>query len=500
MPILDLNCKLKKQNRMNKPFIFLMLIFVPSAVFSQSVPVELRKETTQYGITWEFERPKQTGQFITGDWWVVGPVSIVKITPGPLPVSADNSKISINHWNDTSLKTDTTMRNGSAVVLKTGQTQSYDSRGGAFDLNGCITLPYKLETNLSLISSISNPALPVNNFCKKILPESEQECQTVMKTAAVLTCLDAVPPAGAFRPPYVGTSKPIFRAEEIQWELLPKLQAVGEVPSWEEYERYFQRPWIDHLLSWSQQELVPNENQPNYGREYARLVSTASLMLCLDVPQKQKEKLTIELIQRGIDLYGLAMNGGYWNEGGGHSSGRKWPILFASIMLKKPELAELPETAFFQEDTQTYYGKGWFGQTVLWQMIMHHGKRDTYEEKPPEQWEKWDKTSESYRVCCTAISWVGTALAARYMNAIKIWEHDAYFDYVDRWMREDDPYQEARGNYPRPAGETKTFDPFVTNMWKAHRENSPEQEMSGIYRKWVWQGNKGIWVANEKDK
>ena len=290
MPILDLNCKLKQQNRMNKPFIFLMLIFVPSAVFSQSVPVELRKETTQYGITWEFERPKQTGQFITGDWWVVGPVSIVKITPGPLPVSADNSKISINHWNDTSLKTDTTMRNGSAVVLKTGQTQSYDSRGGAFDLNGCITLPYKLETNLSLISSISNPALPVNNFCKKILPESEQECQTVMKTAAVLTCLDAVPPAGAFRPPYVGTSKPIFRAEEIQWELLPKLQSVGEVPSWEEYERYFQRPWIDHLMSWSQQELVPNENQPNYGREFSRLVSTASLMLCLDVPQEQKEK------------------------------------------------------------------------------------------------------------------------------------------------------------------------------------------------------------------
>jgi hypothetical protein len=53
----------------------------------------------------------------------------------------------------------------------------------------------------------------------------------------------------------------------------------------------------------------------------------------LDVPQKTKEKLTIEMIQRGIDLYGLAMAGGSWNVGGGHSSGRKWPILFASIML-----------------------------------------------------------------------------------------------------------------------------------------------------------------------
>lgn len=483
---------------MYKPFIFLILIFIAHVVFSQSVPVELRKQISQYGITWEFEKPMQTGQFITGDWWVVGPVTIVKITPEPGSVSADKSKISINHWNDTSLKTDTSMRNGSSVVLKAGYKQSYDSRGGDFDLNGCITLPYKLNPNLSLISSISNPTLPVDNFCKNILWEGEYKCQTVMKAAAVLTCLEAVPPINALRPPYVGTSKPIFLAEEIQWQLLPKLQASGEVPSWEEYERYFQRPWIDHLMSWSQQELVPNENQPNYGREYSRLVSTASLMLCLDVPQKQKEKLTIEMIQRGIDLYGIAMNGGYWNEGGGHSSGRKWPILFASIMLNKPKLAELPETAFFQEDTQTYYGKGWFGQTVLWQMIMHHGKRDTYEEKSPNQWEKWDKTSESYRVCCTAISWVGTALAARYMNAVKIWGHDAYFDYVDRWMREDDPYREARGTYKRPGGESQTFDPFVTAMWKAHRKNAPEQEMSGKNMKWVWQGNKGVWVLNEK--
>lgn len=483
---------------MNKSIGFLILVFFTSMVFAQTVPVELRKEISQYGITWEFEKPAQTGQFITGDWWVVGPVTIVKITPEPGPVSADETKIQLNHWNDTSLKTDTTMRNGSAIVLKAGYKQSYDSRGGDFDLNGCINLPLKLELHRSLISSISNSTLPVDNFCKKIIPEREQKCQTVMKTAAVLTCLDAVPPAGAFRPPYAGTEKPIFLADDIRWELLPKLPAAVEVPSWEEYERYFQRPWLDHLLSWSQQELVPNENQPNYGREYSRLVSTASLMLCLDVPQKQKEKLAILMIQRGIDLYGLAMNGGYWNEGGGHSSGRKWPILFASIMLKKPDLTELPETAIFQEDTQTYYGKGWFGQNVLWQMITHHGKRDTYEEKPPEQWEKWDKTSESYRICCTAVSWVGTALAARYMKAIKLWGHDAYFDYVDRWMREDDPYKEARGNHKRPSGETKTFDPFVTAIWKAHRNNAPEQEMSGKNLKWVWQGNKGVWEPNTK--
>lgn len=488
---------------MKNSFKLTVLVFlfclIAGAAIGQPVSPGLRKEISQYGITWTFDKPMPTGQFVTGDWWVVGPATIVKITPAPGPVATDHSNIKINHWNDTSLKTDTAMRNGSAIVLKAGHTQSYDSRGGAFDPKGCIQLPLHLETGLSLISSISNTALPVDNFCKKLLWESEFKCQTVMKAAAVLTCLDAAPPADAFRPPYAGKSKPLFLARAIHWDFLPKLQPVGEVPSWKEFERYFQRPWLDHLLSWSQQELVPNENQPNYGREHARLVSIASLMLCLDVPQEQKERLTIELIQRGIDLYGLALVGGSWNEGGGHSSGRKWPVLFACIMLGNPQLAELPEGAFFQEDTQTYYGKGWFGQTVLWQMIMHHGQREPYEEKSPGQWEKWDKTSESYRVCCNAVAWTGTALAARYLKAIKLWGHDAYFDYLDRWMREDDPYREARGRYPRPGDETRTFDPFVTAMWKAYRESAPQQELSGVNRKWIWQGNKGIWIPNPKN-
>jgi len=36
---------------------------------------------TQYGITWTFDRPYRVGQFINGDWWVVGPVIIKDIDP-----------------------------------------------------------------------------------------------------------------------------------------------------------------------------------------------------------------------------------------------------------------------------------------------------------------------------------------------------------------------------------------------------------------------------------
>jgi hypothetical protein len=51
-------------------------------------------------------------------------------------------------------------------------------------------------------------------------------------------------------------------------------------------------------MSWSQQQLVPNDNGPNYGGEHARIVSIASLMVSLDEPREKKEKLTIGLIQR----------------------------------------------------------------------------------------------------------------------------------------------------------------------------------------------------------
>ncbi|HOI55253.1 MAG TPA: hypothetical protein PLP01_08395, partial [Phycisphaerae bacterium] len=32
-------------------------------------------EISQYGITWTLDKPALAGQFVNGDWWVVGPVT-----------------------------------------------------------------------------------------------------------------------------------------------------------------------------------------------------------------------------------------------------------------------------------------------------------------------------------------------------------------------------------------------------------------------------------------
>jgi hypothetical protein len=470
------------------------------------------KQLTQYGITWTFDRPVKAGQFITGDWWVVGPVTVLSVSPAPGPATADPAiRTPKNVWGDTSLRNDPRMRNGSMIVLRAGGKHGYDSRSQTYDPTLSAAFPVTVEPNRSLISTISNVTLPVPNLAERILWPSEKTCQSVLNTAAILTVLDRPAPADAFRPPYAGTEKPIYRAGRLRWELLKSLPAPAveeksypshytlRIPDdWEQMERYFERPWLEHVGNWTQQQLNPNGNQTIYGRENARLGSLASLMLQLDVPKQRKEKLLIGLVQCGIDVSGVARAGGNWNWGGGHTSGRKWPMLFASLMLDAPELRDLPETAVFHEDAQTYYGIGWCGQTALYWMVEHHGRRERYEEKPPEQWSTWDQSSESYRLCCNAVAWAGAALAARLMGAIDAWDHDAYFDYCDRWMNPADLYAARRGGHKRPDQEGKTFDPFVDAMWRAYRDQCPAQKMAGNPRMFVWEGRGFKWVPNPK--
>lgn len=457
---------------------------------------ESRRSIEQHGITWTFERAVPCGQFITGDWWVVGPVTITAITPAPGPAEERTKGKTKTRFGEQALNNkDLRMRHGSAIIASCGPKQGYDSRHPAYDPSLSVRLPLLLKPNHSLISTISNETLPGERFAASYLAMGE-DVSVALKAAAVLTCLAEPPPDGVFRPAYVGTGARVFhRAEDIHWDRLPRLAPPASCPSFDAFAGYFQRPWLEHLSNWTQQYLNPCENQPNYGREHVRLTSAASLMLMLDVPQEKKRKLLIGFLQYGIDLSGCAKHGGSWNMGGGHSSGRKWPILFASIVLNDPALYDLPETALFSEDTQTYFGPGYFGQTALFQQVIHHGPRLPYEEyKPEDLKDRWDKTSEGYR-SINLRAWPGTALAAYLMSASKAWGHDAFFANVERWMDPNDPYRQAR-SVPRPEHETTVYDPFIADMWKAYRGKIPKPEMSGKSRKWVWEGEAGKMVPN----
>jgi hypothetical protein len=152
---------------MEKPFRFLLILSLLVISFNHLIAAkpEKRKEISQYGITWTFDKSVLCGQFITGDWWVLGPVRIVKITPEPGPAPTDaNVNIKKDQWGDTSLSNDNRMRNGSMIILKAGEEQGYDSRSVGYVASTSIQLPLELQVNRSLISTISNTSLPVDNF------------------------------------------------------------------------------------------------------------------------------------------------------------------------------------------------------------------------------------------------------------------------------------------------------------------------------------------------
>jgi len=410
----------------------------------------LQDSVSQYGITWTFEKPSRVGQFITGDYYVVGPVTISAIDPKP----GDG-------------------RNGSMLNPATGEYDGYDDRTINFRADLMATPPIPMIPGDSLVSTISHE----KRGNKHVFPHNENS-SSPLRTAAVLSCVAEPVAPDTFRSSYCGHQSRLYRFGDLRLDLLPSLEPTASVPDLALYERVFERPWIDHIYFWNSRMIHPTENMPDYGREIGRAVSNAALMLCCDFPLAKKRKLLIGFVQYGIDLQGAIEQGiKGWPGAGGFGNGRKWPILFAGILFGDEDMKH-PKVEF-GEDQQTAFGKSWTGANVVFagqcpNVADRLAERGPYEHLHPSEWP--GRMGEGYRRCCTSISWVGQALAARLMNATELWNHDAFFAYVDRWMTEDDTehvriIKEARGWEFSQAWnrQGQAWDAFVEEMWAKYR-------------------------------
>ncbi len=338
---------------------------------------------TQFGITWYFDRPLididdpsinpsdedtyHYGTFANGDYWVVGPVGIVALDPESRSYG-DNS-----------------IRNGSMLNPSQNSNQGYDSRSNDWDAQYNVGLgisaeqPLIVPTNSSLISTISLPARDDGSW---------------LESAAILTVLASVPAANSFRPPYYGTDKTInYNENMLNYAALSSLSKEGieSIPSLAQesddenqdasVERMFQRPWIDHIKNWMVRGIHPIKNMYPYGRDLSNQIGIGALMLQLDYTNEQKRNLLVRYVQLGIDLYCIISAGAIdnWPGGGGHCQGRKWPILFAGLVLNEAGMKAIgeksgdylyseklgggnygpgdppPDYILFQEDLQTWY-------------------------------------------------------------------------------------------------------------------------------------------------
>jgi hypothetical protein len=444
------------------------------------------------GITWTFSQPVPVGQFVTGDYYVVGPVTITAINPPPTASSP--------------------FLNGSVLNLPTANGKSgFDSRlndgtdqSWWFDASLRAYPPITLKPGDRLVSSIS---LAQIHSLPEVMRASDMSASPV-RTVSVLTVVASTPSADAFRPSYCDSGETIYHANALQRNLLLSLAPPNPsgMPPLAQFESWYRRPWIDtdaFLFD------APAEYMPSYGQHIAFADSYAALLLMLNFPADQKVNLTNYFVQYGIDLYGCLQPGYGWPAFGGHRSGRKLPIVFAGILLNNDGMKNV-STSFpdkFGEDMQTVYvnqippagtyAHAWQGATVIYGghygvttsgQPISAGLYGPYEQLQPAAWPLINPTEqlgEAYRRCCTSVSWVGEALAMRLLNAENLWKHPAFFDYVDRWMTEDDTQAIAEikaqsgfdysANWERQGqtrfwlqGEFPQYT-FIDDMWKAYR-------------------------------
>ncbi len=456
-------------------------------------PSGTASSVTQDGITWTFSQAVPIGQFVNGDYYVVGPVTIIAINPPPT--------------------TSSPFENGSVVNLPTANGKSgFDSRlndgtdeSWWFDATLRSYPPIALKPGDSLVSSIS---LATIHSVSEVMRASDMSASPVA-SVSVLTVLAAAPSADAFRPSYCDRSQAIYHANALQRNLLPSLAPPNPAgtPTLAQFETLFRRPWIDTNAFLFD---APADYMPSYGQHVAFADSYAALLLTLNFPADQKVNLTNYFVQYGIDLYGCVQAGYGWPAFGGHRSGRKLPIIFAGILLNNDGMKNVSATYpnRFGEDMQTLYVnklppagsilQAWQGATVIYGghygvnadgSVVSAGLYGPYEQLQPSAWgiltPPGEQLGEAYRRCCTSVSWVGEALAMRLMNAESVWNHPAFFDYVDRWMTEDDTQAVAEikaqsgfdysANWERQGqtrywlqGEFPQYT-FIDDMWKAYR-------------------------------
>ncbi len=427
----------------------------------------------QFAITWTFDTDYPVGQFANRDFWVVGPVKVIGIDPPSMLISGR-------------------IKNGSMVnPAPANGNQGYDN-----------TMPfntYDAALNVALDRSAGNPlVLAANSSLVSTISADAAGNLPQLLRAVVLTVLTSPAAPGSFRPPYCGADKTIkFNKSTLNYSLLKSLPPVAGTPTLASVEDMFAAPWIDHQAGWVARYQHPSLNMPDYGREMYTNIGIGALVLHLNFTNAQKETLLVRYVQLGIDFYGVLTNGGsgHWTNDGGQAGGRKWPILFAGMVLNDTALKSIgaksgdylyqngygpahnpPDYLHFGEDDQTFYVASLdvsLTNGPTWSPDSRDAVRIPYGTSDiglpewgirhadfPEKSNKYLPTE--YRAVAGP-PFHGTALAALLTPGGKsLWNHNAFFDYADRYMAFTAPGAEF-------AGWWRSISPFTASMWDTYR-------------------------------
>ncbi len=207
-----------------------------------------RDSVSQYGITWTFEQPARVGQFVNGDWYVVGPVTIGMIDPRPL-YGDEIPKRQLDRM-DRERPEAQRVRNGFMLNPPAEMKVAYDSGvRNWFDPSLIQRLPVTMKPGDSLVSTISMPKGLVLRAQLRNKIERGVDDSSPIRTAALLTCVREPQPQDAFRPAFCDRRQRIYLARDLKRDLLPTAAATKSIPRIERYVRFTQRPWVGRASS-----------------------------------------------------------------------------------------------------------------------------------------------------------------------------------------------------------------------------------------------------------
>jgi len=432
-----------------------------TAVLAQT----MASSVSQHGITWYFDQEYEVGQYANGDWWVLGPVTITRITPESEEINdPDYGRRWIN----------------GTTLNPNGLSHGYDSSRGAYNhsLNVAPSAagPLALSTG-SVVSGISGNRTDTRDRL------------AIMDELSVLTVVDSVPPAGAFRPAPYGTDKTSYWTEsQVDYSILQSLPVVDSAPSIEARDRQL-RFWNEQAgNSWQGDQTRSQYAQSGgYGRNFARYLGDSLLLLHLDYTDKQKRDLYIAIIQYGLDIYHQADAGRTWDANGGINHGRKAPMILAGLALGDKAILYWGDRGNtrhrcsygggcygynqFQEDGQTFYVTQ--GDIDSSSYPQHYLGVAEYSVR---YWQNYSEESDSASVLngapggCSgsyryvSSSFVSHGLAMRLVQgAVDAWNWQPFFDYIDRFAAFDPPCNTD--------GSTNGISHFARAMWDSYREH-----------------------------
>lgn len=372
-------------------------------------------------IVFTFDKPYVCGQFANGDWWVSedsgGYVTITSITP-----------------------TAGAGHNGFEVNPSVTNRQAFESTAEVpYDASLMPSLPLQLSGVSSVVKAVS------------LLTHGRPQLQF----AAVLTIVDAPVnnSAEVFRPAYFGSTKAYYNTSAIRVADIPKYNAASlssvagfTIASIASRYRHVQ---LDHYNSWQGRDMHPADNMPDYGATIATNSAVSLLRLLLDdfnYSNSGHKQALVNYLQMAIDLKAMAIGGNIWDANGGHSNGRKLPLVFAAWAFNDNAFSSAVATSVFSEDKQVWrspvtglalFGDAGVSDYAYWQTTVTSGVTGSRTLRDPYGYVDGGgyELGNGYQFCCTAKPWKYTVLALYMLGLESTWSNDpVLIDYVERWV------------------------------------------------------------------